>query len=126
VSSGSQFEHAVGIARDGLKALLLFNLGAAGALVALTDKTNNAHDYTFAILFFGAGSFFALITYLVGYMSQLSYANHCLETEKRNDKDAKMELDRHKRFQNLAFGFIFVTLLLSLLGIGAAFLAARS
>ena len=124
MSSDNQFEHAVGIARDGLKALLLFNAGSAGALIALTDRTNNAHDYTFAVLFFGAGSFFAVVTYLVGYLSQLSYANHCLAIEKR--EDGKQELAQHERLQNLAFIFIAVTLLFSLLGIGAGFLAARS
>jgi len=124
MSSDKHFEHAINIARDGLKALLLFNVGAAGALVALTDRTQNSKDYTFPILFFGCGAICSTITYVIGYLSQLSYANHCLQIEKKQSGAA--DLAKHNSLQSLIFKFVAVTLFFTLLGIGAAFVVARS
>lgn len=124
MSSDSHFDHAVGLARDAIKALLLFNAGAAGALVALTDKAGNSHDYTLSILFFGCGAMSTIVIYIIGYLSQLSYANHCLEVEKGNG--GAKELSRHERLQSLGFKFLAVAVFFSVIGIGTAFIMARS
>jgi hypothetical protein len=123
VSSKDQFEHAVSIARDALKALLLINAGAASVFIALTDKAEGRHDYTFAVLFFGCAAFLTVVAYIIAYLSQLNYANHCLEVEKGNS--GKLELDKHNKCQALIFNFVAAVLLFSALGLGSAFLAAR-
>jgi hypothetical protein len=75
-SSDKHFEFAINIAIEALKTLFLFNAGAAGALVALTDKANGSvtkatgvpsHDYTQAVLFFGVGAVCSVAAFVFGY-----------------------------------------------------------
>jgi hypothetical protein len=80
MNEDTHFELAVALSRDALRGLLLVNGGAATALVALMDKSNNNHDYTSSILWFGAGTVGAVISTCFAYFSQLNYANSVLRS----------------------------------------------
>jgi hypothetical protein len=95
--SEKHFEFAVNLARDALKSLLLVNGGAATALIALTDKTNGSKDYSGAIILFGVGAVFSVVSTCFGYFSQLNYANHRMEME--DDQNATRSHTLHRRWQ---------------------------
>jgi type III secretory pathway component EscT len=116
--SEKHFEMAVDLARDALRGLLLVNGGAATALIALMDKSGGRHDYTFAILWFAAGSVAAVISSLLGYFSQLYYANH------RTSNNTRMHA-LHLRWQTAAILAVIVTLGFMIAGIISAALAAH-
>ena len=101
-SADKHFDLAVQIARDCLKAVLYINAGAAGALIALTDKSNGDYNYTKAILAFGIGALFAVMAFVFGYFSQLHYANSTLEITTENKEAATDAHRKHGRFQILA------------------------
>jgi hypothetical protein len=73
------FGLAVGIAKEGLRALLILNGGAAVALIALagSDKQIKFDISTLGerVVLFGIGAFMAAGACLTGYLSQLYYAN---------------------------------------------------
>jgi hypothetical protein len=112
------FEMAVDLARDTLKGLLLVNGGAAIALIALMDKSGSGKDYTGAVLWFAAGAVFAVVSSTFGYLSQLHYANH------RMDSDQRMHT-LHKRWQVAAIISVVATIALMVTGIVSAACAAR-
>lgn len=87
-SSDHHFSLAVGISIEALKALLIVNGGAATALIALTGKLPSGTDYSAAILLFGLASLLNALTLVVGYLSQLAYANHRLAYEQRDTAEA--------------------------------------
>jgi hypothetical protein len=120
------FELAVRVAIEALRSLLLLNGGAATALIALTDKTHPMHDYTWAIMSFGAGALLTVIAWLFGYLSQLHYANHRFASANRDSVGAGRMIQWHGLFQRVAFGFVALSLLASILGIVAAIATARA
>jgi hypothetical protein len=101
-------ESAVQIARDGLKAILFINAGAAVALIALTDRSNGDQEYTTAIVAFGVGALFAAVAYVFGYFSQAFYADHTLENADENKKVAYHAHRKHIRLLSLAVGSAMV------------------
>lgn len=122
-SSEHHFQLAVGISIEALKALLLLNGGAATALIALTGKSDSSPDYSLAILFFGLGALLAVLSFICGYFSQLSYANHRLELENEDAKSAEALIKKHVRWQGAAITFVVVSVLASSAGMAAAFVA---
>src|ERR1700747_1297816 len=112
-SSDTHFDHAVNLSIEGLKSLFLLNGGAATALIALTDKAPGTPDYSVPTVLFGVASFLAVLTFVVGYLSQLSYANHRLFTEIREREKAKREIKRHDRRQCIAICLVCLSLLTS-------------
>lgn len=125
-SSDKHFELAVGISVEALKALLFVNAGAAGALIALTGKAPTEHDYSFAVLTFGAAAIFTAVAMVVGYLSQLSYANQVAEAEKNDVVAASREHTRHTRANVTALVLVVIVLMFSIAGMASAFIAARS
>ncbi|HEU0161156.1 MAG TPA: hypothetical protein VFQ69_02030 [Rhizomicrobium sp.] len=125
-SSDKHFELGIGIAKDGLKYLFIFNAGAATSLIALTDKLPNGRDYTYAVLLFGLGALGVTLAYTFGYFSQLFYANHVLETEKRQTEIAARQHCFHNAFQVIAAFFVTISLVSGTMGLWTAFLEAQS
>ena len=122
--SEKHYELAVGISIEALKAVFYFNAGAAGALIALTDRTSNRHDYTLAILAFGVGTLLAVVSFAIGYGSQLAYANHQFSHEQGDAAGSRRAHKSHEVYQNLAIGFVVAALLSGAVGMVLAFLAA--
>lgn len=122
-SADKHFELAVALSRDALKALLLVNAGAAGALVALMDKTSNSKDYALAILLFGSGAVAAVVSYALGYFSQLNYANHKLDVALK--RDGSHSYFKHNTFQILTLIFVAIALMFSITGMIAAYCITR-
>jgi hypothetical protein len=121
IDPDKHFEHAVTLSRDALRALLIVNGGAAAALVALMDKTDGARDYTLAILWFGAGAVFSVLSACFAYFSQLSYANGVLNgkhpaTFEKSVGDHK----RHGRWQAIIFVCVLAALICMVLGMWTA------
>lgn len=117
-NADKHFELAVTLSRDTLKALLLVNGGAATALIAMMDKSNNSKDYTWAIILFGAGTVGAVISSCFGYFSQLHYANHRVTGESHAHK-------MHQRWQATTLIAVALTLTFGIAGIVTAALIAR-
>ncbi len=118
-------EHAVGIARDGLKSLLLINGGAASALIALTDRTGGSRDYTLAILFFGFGAIVTVAAFVFAYFSQLNYANSRMAHFNKDMQNVGRYQNQHVIFQNLTIACVLVSLALSFIGGASALCVAR-
>jgi hypothetical protein len=121
IDADKHFEHAVTLSRDALKSLLIVNGGAATALIALMDKTNDAHDYTIAILWFGAGAVGAVLSSCFAYFSQLSYANSVLRSGHPTTlEQAARYHATHARWQIVIFVFVLATIVCMILGIWTA------
>jgi fucose permease len=110
-SSDHHYGLAVTVAVEAVKALLLVNAGAAAALIALTDKVDGARNYSVAILWFGIGAWCAVLAFIVGYFSQLSYANHKYQDEHSNAAQAKEQYRNHQRFQRIAVYLVIASTL---------------
>ena len=122
-TSEQHFSFAVNIAIEAIKSLLLVNGGAATALIALTSKDRSSADFGLAVLLFGAAALFNALTLVVGYFSQLSYANHRLYFEKDDCTEAETSIKRHEFLQHVAGGMIATSLLLSSAAMVSAFCA---
>lgn len=120
ISSDRHFGYAVNIAVEGLKALLFLNGGAATALIALTGNAERGPDYRPAVICFGFGAVFATVAIMVGYFSQLSYANHRLKSEQGIDGP---ELLKHARAQWISIGIVALSLAASGIGMWKAYSA---
>lgn len=114
-SNGSEahFDHAVKLSIEGLKSLFLLNGGAATALIALTDKTSGRPDYSVPIVLFGIASFLAVLTFVVGYFSQLSYANYRFSVENDQYTAADQAIDRHVLYQRIGICLVCLSLVAS-------------
>jgi hypothetical protein len=112
-SSDTHFDHAVKLSIEGLKSLFLLNGGAATALIALTDKAPGRPDYSVPIVLFGVASFLSVLTFVVGYFSQLSYANHRLSVESGDSGAAQQAINRHGLCQRIGICLVCLSLLAS-------------
>jgi hypothetical protein len=124
-SSDKHFELAVSISVEALKALLLFDGGAAAALIALTDKISGAHNYETSILMFGSGALCTVAAFATGYFSQLYYANHVLHESNKQTAKAVSSHRLHCMFQTIAICFVIAGLAFGVAGMVLAFFAAR-
>ena len=115
-SSKDHFSFAVNIALEAIKSLLLVNGGAATALIALTSKADSGIDYTWSVLFFGCGALLNCLTMILGYFSQLHYANSTMASENRNDHLVIAEHRLHVRYQYIAIIILVISLIFSSLG----------
>lgn len=128
------FELAARLAVEGLKALLIFNGGAAVALIALAGsitKVNGtnaamAHSFLWPIIAFGTGAFLTVVTMAIGYFSQLSYANHRFGISQEDGSTSKTQYSRHKLFQRLAIVTVGLVLAFGFAGIITAWRAVAS
>ncbi len=124
-ASTEHFALGTKIAIEALKALLLVNGGAATALIALTTKAAKSPNYSIPVLLFGSAALLNSFTLVVGYFSQLSYANHCLSFENGEAAAAKTQLDRHEFMQWIAIGLVIAGFAFSVAGMATAFAEAR-
>jgi hypothetical protein len=118
-SSDQHFTLAVNIAVDAIKSLLLVNGGAVTALIALSEKTSGDLKFGDAILFFGIAALLNAGTLVIGYFSQLSYANHRLAHE--DGQDGSRSATSHAILQALAVVIVLVSLIMSALGACSAY-----
>ena len=122
-SSEHHFALAVTVAVEALKALLLVNGGAATALIALSDKSMGYSKYGTAVLLFALAALLNAVTLVVGYFSQLAYANHRFSREQNDVGGANANFKWHRISQIAAICFVLMSLLASALGMSFAFLA---
>ena len=120
-SSKEHFAHAVNIALEAIKSLLLVNGGAATALIALTNKTENGMDYSTSVLFFGCAALLNCFTMIIGYFSQLSYANSIFLSEIGETVGASEHHRWHGHLQKAAIGILCLSLVCSSIGMAYAF-----
>lgn len=125
-SSDHHFTLTVNLAIEALKALLLVNGGAATALIALTEKAHSGSNFTTATVLFGAAALLIAATFVVGYFSQLAYANHRLAVEQSDTGDAEKQSTTHRICQGLAAGFVIISLGISGWAMICAFIAASA
>lgn len=123
-SSDKHYELAVGIATEALKALLLLNGGAATALIALSSQAGR--DFTSAIVAFGIGAFCAVVAFVVGYFSQLSYGKSVAAYETNRPDEARIFHRNHRVIQIIAIVFILGALFAGGGGVAAAYNETRS
>ena len=109
------------IAIEALRSLLLVNGGAATALIALTAKTQGGPEYGLPVLLFGFAALLNAITLVIGYFSQLAYANHVLAIENSDLKNAQKQLGKHGVKQWAAIATLAVSLAVSVGGMYTAF-----
>ena len=122
-SSEHHFALAVTVAVEALKALLLVNGGAATALIALSDKSMGHSKYGTAVLFFALAALLNATTLVVGYFSQLAYANHRCYREQDDGGKAEASFKWHCISQTVAICLVLASLLASAAGMTCAFLA---
>ena len=122
-SSEHHFALAVTVAVEALKALLLVNGGAATALIALSDKSMGHSKYGNAVLLFALAALLNATTLVVGYFSQLAYANHRSSREQNDVGGANVSFKWHRISQTAAVGLVLASLLASAVGMRCAFLA---
>ena len=122
-SSEHHFALAVTVAVEALKALLLVNGGAATALIALSDKSMGHSKYGNAVLFFALAALLNATTLVVGYFSQLAYANHRFYREQDDVGNAEASFKWHNVGQIAAICLVLMSLLASAAGMSFAFLA---
>ena len=122
-SSEHHFALTVSIAIEALKALLIVNGGAATALIALTGKAQDGPNYGLAILLFGLAALLNAVTLIVGYFSQLAYANHRLKLEQQDMDEADKKFKAHCACQYWAIAFLAASLAASAAGMFFAFRA---
>jgi hypothetical protein len=115
-------KHAVTISIEALKALLIVNAGAAGALIALMDRGRSSSDYSSAVGLFGVGALLTVIAFIIGYYSQLSYAEHC--AQEKGAKAAKA-FRAHYIWQAAALTLVVVSVAASLAGMADAYIIAK-
>lgn len=117
----AHFGYAVSLSIEGLKSLFLLNGGAATAMIAITDRTPGSPNYAMPTIYFGGAAFLAVLTFAVGYFSQLSYANHRFNHGNGQASAADLEFRRHNALQNIAIMLVSVSLVLSGCGMYQAF-----
>lgn len=121
--SGSDvhYAHAVNTAIEAVKSLLLVNGGAATALIAL--KTKGGADFGLPVLLFGLAALLNAFTLVLGYFSQLNYANSRAAVEEGRLNEARQGARLHRRFQFVAIIVMGLSLIASAGGMSMAFLA---
>jgi hypothetical protein len=124
--STDHFALGVNIAIEALKSLLFVNGGAATALVALADKTKGSLDYGLPVLLFGCAALLNATTLVVGYFSQLTYANHTLAIEQSEHASAEALIKMHARLQHVAILLLIFSMAFSVGGMATAFRATSS
>ena len=112
--------HAVDVAIEALKALLLLNGGAATAFIALTGKGQGSIDYSVSVLAFGIGAWLTVLAFAAAYFSQLSYANYRFLSECQKNGVSTEQYKWHGRWQITAFIFAALGLIASSYGMFAA------
>jgi hypothetical protein len=122
-SSEQHFALTVSIAIEALKALLIVNGGAATALIALTGKAQNGPNYSLAILLFGLAALLNAVTLIIGYFSQLSYANHRFAVEQQDTVEITKNFKAHCVYQYCAIAVLSASLAASAGGMFFAFRA---
>lgn len=121
LTSEQHFTHAVNIAVETVKSLLLLNGGAATALIAL--NTAGDADFSFPVLLFGSAALLDALALAIGYFSQLNYANARLANERKNIDAAETSMKLHRKFQRIAVSTILVSLVFSTAGMTMAYIA---
>lgn len=120
IGSKEHFSYAVNIALEAVKSLLLVNGGAATALIALTNKGESSVDYSMPVLSFGAAAILNCIVMVIGYFSQLYYANSVAAYEMNNTELAKSHHKIHGIFQWIAIAVLVLSLIFSIIGMSRA------
>lgn len=120
-ASDQHFAHAVATAHEAIKALLLVNGGAATALIAL--KTKGDADFALPVLFFGLAALLNAFTFVIGYFSQLQYANARVAEEAGLLAQSSASMKSHGTFQKVAIIFVIVSLIASTAAMVTAFIA---
>jgi hypothetical protein len=124
-STNKHLELAVGLSTEALKALFLLNGGAAGALIALTDKAGSKRDYSLAIIVFGIGALLTVASFLFAYISQLEYANCRFASDNSDDPAKTRHHRRHVATSYIAIGLFLLALIAGGYGMFSALTAAR-
>lgn len=117
--SDAHYAHAITTALEAIKSLLLVNGGAATALIAIMTKGQT--DFARAIVLFGVAALLNAATFIIGYFSQLNYANAraAVEDGRSPYRNRKM----HGRFQTIAIVVVVASLCFSVAGMVMAYLA---
>ena len=121
--SGSDvhYAHAVNAAIEAVKSLLLVNGGAATALIAL--KSQGDADLGLPVLLFGLAALLNSFTLVLGYFSQLNYANARAAIENGQIEESREGMRMHGRFQTISILVILLSLIASGSGMFMAFKA---
>jgi hypothetical protein len=116
------FGLAVNIARDGLRALLILNGGAAVALLALAGAVAgrsslvNVADLSVGVVYFGFGAVATVFAHVTAYQSQLTYTNHLLSLRTAPDK-ADGQHRAHWKWNYATLAAVAVALTFAALGL---------
>lgn len=124
-NADEHFKHAVQISIEALKALLLVNAGAAAAFVALMDRSTTTANYSSAILWFGGGAVLTVIAFVLGYYSQVNFANYRLLADEDKAKAQARHRD-HVSLNGAAGVFVLVAIVCSVVGMARAYQAERA
>ena len=124
-STNKHLELAVGLSTEALKMLFLLNSGAAGALIALTDKAGSKRDYSQAIIVFGIGALLTVASFMFAYISQLEYAKARFASDYSDEPGTVHYHRRHVVFSYIAIGLFMSALIAGGFGMFSAFLEAR-
>jgi len=124
-STNKHFELAVGLSTEALKMLFLLNSGAAGALIALTDKAGSKRDYSQAIIVFGIGALLTVASFMFAYVSQLEYAKCRFASDYSDEPEKIRHHRRHVALSYIALGLFMFALIAGGYGMCIAFSEAR-